>query len=258
MDSCRPRAEWFRSAFGELYGTLYPHRDDAEAAREARALAALLGPADDGRQVVDLGCGAGRHLAALRDLGWTVTGLDLSPQLLARARRRPGLSGRLVRGDLRRLPFRAAFDVALSLFTSFGYCDDEANAAILREFAATLRPGGRLVLDHLNPPALARNLLPESERRGPGCRILERREIRDRRVRKEIEVIWDTGRRERLIEDVRLYLPEEMATLLARAGLREARFLGSLRGEPLAAESERMVVLARRDEVDGDRGAWQA
>jgi ubiquinone/menaquinone biosynthesis C-methylase UbiE len=64
---------------------------------------------------LDVGCGTGRAAAGLRRLlpGARVTGADLSPALLARARRRLGADEALVRGEAERLPFAdESFDAA--------------------------------------------------------------------------------------------------------------------------------------------------
>ncbi|MCA9752871.1 MAG: class I SAM-dependent methyltransferase, partial [Gemmatimonadetes bacterium] len=96
---------WFAEAFGPWYGVVYPHRDDAEARRLASTLAAWRDLA--GRRHLDVGAGAARHLDALAELGVRSVGLDYSEHLLAEARRRaaPGAPWRLVRGDMRHLPF---------------------------------------------------------------------------------------------------------------------------------------------------------
>jgi SAM-dependent methyltransferase len=181
----------------------------------------------------------------LRQLGACAIGLDLSCELLARARERADACP-LVRGDLRQLPFRPVFDVVLSLFTSFGYFDDAGNETALAEMARVLAPGGRLLIDHIHVPALRRTLVPEDTRRGPGCTITQRREIRDSRVRKSILVQWDAGEQIRLCEDVRLYEPDELARWLGRAGLGEVSFHGSYAGDALTDASPRMIAVARK------------
>jgi len=241
-------AEWYRDTFGELYPLLYAHRDDAAAAAEAASFAHLLGLGGPGSRVLDLACGAGRHCQALSGLGARVWGLDLSARLLADARRRACIAGRLVRGDMRRLPFRRSFDLVVNLFTSFGYfADDAANARVIGEIARVLLPGGTLLLDHVNRAALERGLIAEDERDGAGFRVRQRRRIAGDRVRKEIEIMWDDGRRRRLVEDVRLYTPGEMRTLLAGSGFTGVRFFGSFQGGALDERAERMIVVARCD-----------
>lgn len=103
-----------------------------------------------GRRALELGCGTGLFLEQVaRASGAAVTGLDLSTDLLAQARRRcAGLPGvRLVRGNAEQAPFPAAsFDVVYG--SSVLHHLDTAAAA--REVARLLRPGGRLVFTELN------------------------------------------------------------------------------------------------------------
>jgi SAM-dependent methyltransferase len=247
MGASPPDHDWYRTAFGELYPELYPQRDDAAAAREIASLLALLAPLPAGAHVLDVACGGGRHAVALARAGLPVQALDLSPQLLQLARARPPLAGRLVRADMRALPVRPVFDLVLNLFTSFGYfADDAENERALREFARALRPGGRLVLDHANRAALERALVPEDVRERGGVRIHQRRVLAGDRIRKEIRVVRANGDALRLVEDVRLYGPEEMRALVQAAGLTEVDLYGSLAGAPWSVTAERMVVIARR------------
>jgi SAM-dependent methyltransferase len=76
--------DWFRSWFGDEYLAVYPHRDEREAEAAVR-LYLESSPPPPGT-VLDLACGAGRHLRELLKTGLHGIGLDLSITLLARAR----------------------------------------------------------------------------------------------------------------------------------------------------------------------------
>ncbi len=253
--SASPTPPWYELAFGELYPAIYSHRDDASARREILALARTLGlehgegAGQGGLRVLDVCCGDGRHAVALAALGLEVWGVDLSARLLARARRRRALRGRLAQADIRALPFASgAFDLAVNLFTSFGYFEEDAeNDRALREMARVVRPGGRLALDHMNRETALRRLRPRDEIRRDGLRILQTREAREGRILKRIEVFHEeTGKVSRIVENVRLYTPAEMQAMFERAGFETPRLYGAYDGAPLAPESERMIAVGVR------------
>ena len=238
-------SEWFQEWFGDVYLELYPHRDEAEAAR-AVALLQGQGVAKAGSRVLDLACGAGRHAVALAAAGASVTGLDLSLPLL-RSGQRKRVPAALVRGDIRHLPLRTgAFDAVVNLFTSFGYfATDAEHATTLGEVARVLRPGGRFALDFLNAPAVRATLVPQDERTVSGKRIVQRRRLDDggRTVTKDIQLI-DDGRTYQ--ERVRLFERVELETMLKDAGLRVDGAFGDYDGGPHTSSSSRLLLLATR------------
>jgi len=237
-------SEWFEQWFGEEYLQAYPHRDDEDAGR----LAAYLkreGVCGASGRVLDLACGAGRHVAALARDGACVVGLDLSRALLHAARRRG--AGRLVRGDMRRLPFRSgSFDAVLNLFTSFGYfASDAEHEVVLSEVARVLRPRGRFVLDFLNAPHVRKNLVARDVREmGETAVVQERRISEDGRfVVKTIRVLRD-GRT--FTERVRLLERGELEGMLARQGIVVEGAAGDYDGVAYCPASPRLILLGRR------------
>jgi len=238
--------EWFEQWFGEAYLRLYRHRDDEDADR----LVSLIGSVVtlDGRTVLDLGCGPGRHAAQFHRRGARVVGYDLSMPLLSRAHHRLP-TGRLpaVRGDMRRLPFRtAAFDLTVNLFTSFGYfADDTQHRLVIAEAARALRPGGTFVLDYLNADDVRRTITPHEELQIGTQQVAIDRSITDsgRFVVKEIRLM-DTGRS--FIERVRLFTPAELESLVEAAGLSVNRRFGGYGGDGSAHPADRVILVAEK------------
>lgn len=114
-----------------------------------------------GGRTLEVAVGTGANLPFYADRATSVTGVDLSGQMLAAAARRAAdlhLPVDLLQADIAALPFEAAsFDTVLCTFALCGV-DDERGA--LREMGRVLRPGGRLVVaDHVVSSAAAFRLL---------------------------------------------------------------------------------------------------
>ncbi|CAM4360376.1 class I SAM-dependent methyltransferase [Paenibacillus tarimensis] len=239
--------EWFEHSFGEDYMVVYKHRDWDNAYREVCNMVGYLGLAQ-GAEVLDVGCGMGRHALALHDLGFRVTGMDLSEQLLAEARARDTEgSVRWERGDMRCLPFAdGQFDGTVNFFTSFGYFEDEAdNRTVIRELRRVLKPGGRFLIDFLNPVYVQANLVPHSERTDgdTGWIIREDRRIESGAVIKDIRIILPDGRERVYTERVRLYQLDWFNRELAAAGLQLERVYGNYDGTDYdSRESQRLIM----------------
>lgn len=243
---------WYEKSFGSYYLEIYGHRDTAEAERDARAIVRLIDPARD-EPLLDLGCGTGRHLVALRDLGFRfLVGLDLSAELLGEAAQNipHGGAGRvmLVRGDMRDIPHRNCFAAVLSIFTTFGYFEeDRENARVLYSVRRALRRGGVFVLDYLNRDHLIANFVPEDGLDLPGMHVRSVRSLTKggRRVKKQITIEKEEGQIT-LFESVRLFTREEIVGMFTAAGLVNVRCFGSLAGDPYRPDSERLVVVGER------------
>lgn len=110
------------------------------------AFGELLPPA--GRATLDVGCGEGRVGTILRERGHRMTGVDVAPSMVARARERGGYEEVLV-ADAASLPFDdGAFDLTVA-FMTLQDMDDPGSA--LREVARVLTPGGALVAAVVHP-----------------------------------------------------------------------------------------------------------
>jgi len=239
---------WYVAAFRDDYLTVYPHRD-LESAREEVAWAHRIGI--EGR-VLDLCCGFGRHSLALHELGVEVTGVDLSPELLRASHELGGdrpISARLVRGDVRGLPFQdASFDNLVNLFSSFGYFGEEGDRGVLSEVVRVARAGALCLFDLMLPSTIRAGLVPESRRETDAGLLIERRSLEEegRRVVKRVRLEAHGAPAKEWREDVRLYEPAELDQLFEEAGLEVTGRYGGLGGEGFDEAASRQVVLARR------------
>ena len=239
---------WYEETFGRDYLSLYPHRNDEEAARDISDLLKLINPPRDGR-LLDLCCGAGRHLIALRCEGFTrLAGLDLSEDLLAEARVRLDAAGmndvHLIKADMREIPGTEQYSTIISLFTSFGYfADIREDERVLASAYRALASNGTFVLDTLNREHVLASLIATEERELGEMHISIRRHITGDGLRVEkVTHITQPGSPDMTYrESVRMYERQEIEDVLARIGFVNTRFFGNLQGQAYSSSSPRMV-----------------
>lgn len=242
-------SDWYQETFGDFYAIVYAHRTIEAAAPEA-AFAAQQLELQASDVTLDLCCGTGRHLIHLAQRTPHAYGLDYSPALLARATQTLEGRARLVRADMKAVPFANAFDVVTSFFTSFGYFDDDAdNEHVLGEIARILRPGGRYFLDHVNVVHLRKTLEPASVRENGPYEIRESRWIDEerQRINKTTRVFRNGAALHESEESVRLYSREELTAILVREGLTVQHVYGDYEGAPYDAVRPRMLFVGHKD-----------
>ncbi|OGA14263.1 MAG: hypothetical protein A3D95_10120 [Betaproteobacteria bacterium RIFCSPHIGHO2_12_FULL_69_13] len=146
-------------AYARCYDLLYRDKDYAA---EAGYVAARLSEAGPVRSILDLGSGTGRHALELARAGFEVTGLDLSPGMVAHAEARRQAAGaalqprlRFLHADARTARLGRAFDGVVALFHVLSYQTSDADVdALLATAAAHLRPESRFVFDFWYGPAV--------------------------------------------------------------------------------------------------------
>lgn len=106
----------------------------------------------EGDGVLDVGCGTGVVAITARRTGARVTGLDFTPELLARAKENARISGmdvEFIEGDVEKLPFPdASFGVVLS---QFGHMFAPRPQLAISEMLRVLKPGGKIAFSTWPP-----------------------------------------------------------------------------------------------------------
>jgi SAM-dependent methyltransferase len=246
------KATWFESnaLWAELFPFMFPESSFADAAGNVPKIAALSGVQSG--NVLDLACGPGRYAVPLAQRGYIVTAVDRTQFLLDKARdaaNRAGAKVEWVEQDMRDFVRPTAFDLAINVFTSFGYFDDpDENRRVLDNLYTSLKPGGVFVFDHLGKELLAARFVPTRSDVLPDGRIrFARQAITDDWTRIDVEwVLVDGGQASTFRLRHWIYSGQEIRELLISAGFRDVSLYGSFDGVPYDPQATRLVAVARK------------
>jgi len=216
---------------------------DAHTAVETDAII-REGELQPGMRVLDTPCGTGRIARCLAEKGLIVLGVDKSSRCIELARERCSAPGDVTfrTGDMRCLDMESEFDAVVNWGVSFGYYDDETDAAILAGYRRALKPGGRLILQCLSRDWVAAALMARPPRTPPfihlvteldGDLLVDSIGFDPQSGRAPfVRHIVIAGQHARYSFALRLYAPSELADRLRRAGFSGIRFLHSKVDDP--------------------------
>jgi SAM-dependent methyltransferase len=249
----------------DLYAAYYDlFYEDKLYEDEAAFVARLIhAHAPNARSILELGCGTGRHALALARQGFGLTGIDLSPRMIDRAkarlldtRRLPGSRVNFGVGDARTARFDQTFDAVTSLFHVMSYqVTNEDLTGTIRTAASHLAAGGVFVFDCWYGPAV---LTSRPEVRVKRCensellvfRVAEPQMHPDRNVVDVQHTIWieqkSTGAITRISEvhPMRYLFYPEVEMMLASAGMRVRHTCEWMSGKPLDASTWSATFIA--------------
>ena len=244
-------AEWYEKAFDAAYLETYQQfevveiwKRDCDFIEEALRLR-------QGQAVLDLCCGSGRHSVELAQRGYKMTGLDVSEFMIEYARRRSealDVEVEWLQMDAQELNIAGRFDAVFNFLTSFGYCGMKGDLRILRNVKQAMRPGGRLMLELINPIWLMGNFVHDQCVQQGDYTYIEKREYDARtglitfRRTKE----YPSGESVKLEPfRVRAYFPVTLCEMLDEVGFKFDGFLASPTAEDYHAfKTPRMAILA--------------
>ncbi len=229
---------------------------------------------ETGGPVLEIACGTGRVAIPIAQQGFAVTGLDVVPGMLQRARSKAaGLPIRWVEGDARDFDlgeerFRLIFLTGNAFQAFLTNADQEA---LLGRVRAHLHDEGFFAGETRNPrwrtsegrdedpDGLFVDLETRAEEALPPHTDAEGREVRESRTRTYDHVAqvlhwtsyrrWHEGSEERTKitrTALRYTFPQELAALLHYNGFTIVRWYGDWNGEPLTAASPSIIVVCRK------------
>ncbi|SDC41148.1 class I SAM-dependent methyltransferase [Actinokineospora iranica] len=239
-------------------GAMFPARREAEAADLIETSPLLKAAA--GARVLDLACGPAFHVAPLARRGAEVTGVDLSPAMLARAREtcaRAGVTARFVQADMREHVEPGRYDLIINMYTSFGYFTDPGdNRAVLRNAFTSLAPGGTLLVDVLGKEVLASWVgRPQAVDTEDGTVFMRDTILDDwTRLRTDWTLVrGDTVRHASILSF--LYSAAELRALFEAVGFADVECFGDFDGSPYDNKARRLIVRGTRVPTRGVRGS---
>lgn len=244
--------EWFtdETFWRETYPFMFP-RGRFEGTNDEMTKVLTLTGITSGT-ALDLCCGPGRCSVVLATRGFSVTGVDLTPFLLNKARaraRRAAVKIQWVRADMRNFLSPDSFDLAISMFTSFGYFRKRhEDLAVLSNLLRSLRPGGACLIDVMGKECLAKKLLEtSSEVLSDDTMLVQRHKILDDWTRVQNEwILIKAGNARQFTFQLSLYSGLELRERMEQVGFEKVKLYGSLDGDSYGPNARRLVAVGTK------------
>jgi cyclopropane fatty-acyl-phospholipid synthase-like methyltransferase len=234
---------WFTSWFDTpYYHILYKDRDYKEAQLFMDNIVHYLNLPEESK-ILDLACGKGRHSIYLNKMGFDVTGVDLSENSIAEAKKFSNEKLHFAVHDMRET-CPEKYDAILNLFTSFGYFEhEEDNFKTLKAIHESLTEYGFAVIDFMNVFTVIENLVAAEVKIVDGIEFHIKRKVVDGFILKEID-FEDNGQTFHFTEKVRALTLEDFETMMEEAGIYLLDTFGDYKLKKFhRKESARLIML---------------
>jgi SAM-dependent methyltransferase len=234
--------EWFESWFDSpYYHILYNHRNDKEAQQFLDQLIYYVNMPEQGT-VLDMACGRGRHSKYLNSLGFNVTGIDLSVKSIQDANLSANEKLVFKVHDIRN-PVEGTYDLVLSLFTSFGYFENEKeDLQVLKGMKKAINTYGLGVLDFMNTDKVIRNLVPEEQVFRDGITFNIKRFVKDGFIIKEIS-FENNNQKFHFYEKVKALTLPDFEILFSKSGIDLLDVFGDYSLGKYQPDSDRLLFI---------------
>jgi len=248
------KKEWFdNDVFWQaFYPFMFSEKSFVETPEQIKKVLKLTEPA--GKTVLDLCCGPGRCAIALASSSFEVTGVDRTKYLLDKARER-AISEKAeiewIQMDMRDFVRPDTYDLALSMFTSFGYFDDKnEDTKVLHNMNTSLKQGGVCLIDVIGKEVLAKIFQPTTSVVLPdGTIFIQRHEIFDdwTRIRNEW-ILIRKGKARNFHFHHTIYSGQELRDLMEQAGFVDVKLHGNFDGDEYGPDGHRLIAVGRKPE----------
>lgn len=211
---------------------------------------------DKNCKILDIGCGTGRHAIELAKRGYSVTGVDLSENMLNKAIKKANDAGvhiNLQIADARNLQFKDEFDLVIMICEgAFPLMEtDEMNFEILKNASKALNKKGKLIFTTLNGLYPLYHSVKDfmDSNMVEGVSIDNSFDLMTFRDKSNFEMEDDQGNLKVLECNERYYVPSEITWLLKSLNFSKINIQGCeignfSRDHPLTTEDYEMLVIA--------------
>jgi len=249
MSNWHDRDDWWEGT-ADIVFHAWAQKHAPQQVERVLALAALEPPI----YVLDLPCGIGRHTLEFSRLGCRVTAVDRTQMYLDRAAEKAndlGLNVEFIKEDMRIFRRPESYDLAVNLYTSFGYFEDlDEEQQVLDNYYTSLRPGGVLVMDMAGKEVFARVFQERDwHEMDDGTLVLEERKIvSDWTCFNTRWIVVRDGERREYPFSLRIYGASDLRGMLEKAGFEPVRIYGDLDGSAYDHNAQRLIAVARKPE----------
>jgi SAM-dependent methyltransferase len=239
--------------YAAFYDDLYESKNYEQEAGWVVGKARSLQP--HSKTWLDVGCGTGIHAGAIARHGFTVTGVDRSPEMVTLAQQRSSTEGvSFGVGDLTTLNLGKKFDVVSSLFHVVSYqTETQALEQSVKNLLDHAVPGGVVIFDYWNGAGVLQDLPSVRVKRvsGKTCeitRIAEPEHFPDDSTVAVNYTLYATDRatgalvQARETHLMRYLFTNELSSILKRFGVQTMSFSGWLDNKNPGAAWEACVV----------------
>ena len=255
--------QWFENSklWKGISPFIFSEGSFSAARQELKDLLFLLQPliqseSQEGVQALDLGSGPGRHTLPLLDFGYAVDAVDLNKSYLEELTNRAGSNSeslKILHQDMRVALLENRYDLAICLFTSFGYFEDwDDNLKLLKNIFSSLKDGAYFVLEVTSPS----NFICDDKGMGNRRRqisaddsLVEVWKVTSVASHRRVQNDWTfmtKGKTQRFQFQHWLFTKKDLEQLLEEAGFRSSLFYSTYKGHAYSPESESIIVLAQK------------
>lgn len=243
------KMDWTKDYFDELYLKYFLETQSEELTlQQVDFLETFL---KGKTHILDAGCGIGRHSLVFARHGYKVVGIDSSKIYVDKANSLKE-SEKLENAnfsviDMRTLDVANEFDAVLSLWSSFGYFDDETNINILRRFNNSLKGDGVLIVDVENRDYLLKHFIYETFNKKDDVYILERRKFHSltSQITTHRYFVGNQINKE-YFRCIRVYTATELINIYKELGLTNIEIFGDYNGEKFHLNSQRIIIVGKK------------